>query len=294
MADPHRPAIFPYTTPDPHSQATPHTIHIIDKPAGFHFYETSVRSLQIPTNPVKQTPWTCVTVRQTKRQPVQANATDLRVGGAVTSCTGMRIPARTAMVMRAPSRALSLTRAYSRPCSYLYGLCARPRQRPGTLLTRPAYGSHKSSANPVHSSALRLRNTSADQAPTNQLKTPGGHGHGVNDDGVAATSATSGGPSTCVIVRPEGRTDSRAIGPGGPITVKPKGLTDLKARQVVGPDGPTIWHASSGLVRFNDGPPDGGPLCMAILCIQTASQQTGTIKPAACGLCLTRTCIQSA
>ena len=40
-----------------------------------------------------------------------------------------------------------------------------------------------------------------------------------------------------VLVRPEGRTDSRAIGPGGPITVKPKGLTDLTARRYGPPEG---------------------------------------------------------
>ena len=97
--------------------------------------------------------------------------------------------------------------------------CARPRQRPGTLLTRPAYGSHKSSANPVHSNALRLRNISADlRVQPAYSKRLGGMG-GVNDDGVAAMSATTGGaarmcigPEGPIVVRPEGRTDSRAIG----------------------------------------------------------------------------------
>ena len=51
----------------------------------------------------------------------------------------------------------------------------------GTLLTRPAYGSRRSSANPVHSSALRLRNTSADlRIQPAYSKRLGGMG--VNDD----------------------------------------------------------------------------------------------------------------
>ena len=64
----------------PIARPFPHTIHIIDKAAGFHFDENSVRSPQIPTNPDQQTPWTCVTVRQTNPQPVSAN--HLRYGPA--------------------------------------------------------------------------------------------------------------------------------------------------------------------------------------------------------------------
>ena len=148
----------------------------------------------------------------------------------------MRIPARTAMVMRAPSRALSLTRAYSRPCSYLYGLCARPRQRPGTLLTRPASGSHRSSANPIHSNALRLRNTSADQAPIQLTQIPWGawaSGYGIasrcDDDGVAAT--TVGSAPACM------------IGPEGPIIVEPEGSTAVR------PEGRTNGTPEGVLLR---------------------------------------------
>ena len=191
---------------------------------------------QIPTNIVKQTSRTCVTPPQTKRRPSPANATDLRLGGGCRhllhgyahTCTYGHahtfMGTLTAMVTRARSLTCTAMVIHSRAC-------ARPRQHPDTLLTRPASGSHKSSANPVHSNALRLRNTSADQAPTNQLKTPGGHGRQRRRQRCDAATPRRQGPSTCVIVRPEGRTDSRAIGPKGPITVKPNGLTGLKARQ---------------------------------------------------------------
>ncbi len=154
-------------------------------------------------------------VPQISNQPRQANTLNLRHGTANQSPTSFRkshalrsskpgagqvqqithacewgapsppartfIVTRTAMVTHARTftamATRSLSMAHARPCSYLYGLCARPRQRPGTLLTRPAYGSHGSSAN--HSNALRLRNTSADLRVQPVLKTPGGHGHGV-------------------------------------------------------------------------------------------------------------------
>ena len=87
---------------------------------------------------------------------------------------------------------------------------------------------------------------------------------------------TSGGPALHVIVRPEGRTCSRAIGPRGPITVKPKGLTDLKARQ----------PATAYQRRV---------VCTAILPVLKApANKRAQSKPAACGLCLTRTSIQPA
>ena len=109
--------------------------------------------------------------------------------------------------------------SHARPCSCLYGLCARPCQRPGTFLTRPAYGSHRSSANPTHSNALRLRNTSADlqfNRPTQNT-----WGAWASTATAASMETTGAGPL---------RVCDRAIGPGGPITVKPKGLTSLRAR----------------------------------------------------------------
>ena len=172
-ASPHTPHQIPIGRPFSHSHGIspiarpfPHTIHIIDKAAGFHFDETSVRSPQTPN------------------QPRQANTLDLRHCTANQSPTSFRKshalrsskpgagqvqqithacewgapspPARTFIVTRTAmvhsrahlhghgTRSLSMARA--RPCSYLYGLCARPRQRPGTLLTRPAYGLRGSSA----------------------------------------------------------------------------------------------------------------------------------------------------
>ena len=131
-------------------------------------------------------------------------------------------PARKAMVMRA----CTVTHMHGHSHTFTAtSTCT------GTLLTRPAYGLHRSSANPVHSSALRLRNISAD------LRVQPAYSKHLGGMGMASTTTasmtTSGGPAP-VLVRPEGRTCSRAIGPEGPITVKPKGLTDLKARR---PDG---------------------------------------------------------
>ena len=103
------------------------------------------------------------------------------------TCTGMCTC--TAMVMRA--RSLTCTAIV---------IHARPRQRPGTLLTRPAYGSHKSSSNPVHSSALRLRNISAD------LRVQPAYSKRLGGMGMASTTTASlrrlrrqGGQHACVI-----------------------------------------------------------------------------------------------
>ena len=102
------------------------------------------------------------------------------------TCTGMR----TAMVMRARSLTCTAIVIPSRAC-------ARPRQRPGTLLTRPAYGLHRSSSNPAHSNALRLRNTSADLQSNWYSKHLGGMGVNV-DDGV---NVDARGASTCMCDR---------------------------------------------------------------------------------------------
>ena len=114
----------------PIARPFPHTIYIIDKAAGFHFDETSVRSPQIPTNPDKQTPWTCVTVRQTNPQPVPTN--HMRYGPAnqaPAKSSKYYMPAKVGgwHLLRSrlhghahiimPSRA----RAHSRPWSYIHG-----------------------------------------------------------------------------------------------------------------------------------------------------------------------------
>ena len=209
---PHTVSRFPHTTTrltyfpichgrSPIARPSPHTIHKLQK-SDFHFGEISGSSSTDPqptpsskhpgpalpsskpsANRFKQITWLQST--QNKHRPVPANHTCLRLGGAVTSCA--RIPARTAMAMRASSR----------PCSYLYGLCARPRQRPGTLLTRPASGLSRSTR-PTRllkcpAAASHLRRSTIQPA----LKSPGGHGHGVAwrcDDG--------GGPASKPARRP--------------------------------------------------------------------------------------------
>ena len=134
----HTPHQIPTTKPSPHTvsadppydpQALKNSTSNSERPA-FRFHKS-------PTNPVKQTPWTCVTIQQTNPQPVQANNTrhSLRKshagqvtqilqtceggGGVGTSCMGMRTPAstRTFTGMGTSAR----TRAHSRVCAYLHG-----------------------------------------------------------------------------------------------------------------------------------------------------------------------------
>ena len=94
---------------------------------------------------------------------------------------------------------------------------ARPRQRPGAFLTRPAYGLSISSANPVHSSALRLRNTSADlRVQPAYSKRLGGMGMASPRD-----TTTTGAPRSS---RPEGL----RLRPGG---VDPRGAGAGRTRQ---------------------------------------------------------------
>ena len=221
-------AVFPYGhTPDasPHTphqipigRPSPHTIRKLQK-SDFKFGETSGSSptnLQPTTsskhpepalhsgksnaNRFKQITWLQST--QTKRRPSPANATDLRLGGAVTSCTYGHahtfMGTRTAMVILARSLTCTAMVIPSRAC-------ARPRQRPGAFLTRPASGSHRSSANPVHSSALRLRNTSADL----QSNRPTQNAWGAWATTTLRRRRRQWGPAP-VLVRPEGRTCSRA------------------------------------------------------------------------------------
>ena len=222
MADPHRPAIFPYATPDPHRQA----ISPYDPQAPKIRLQIRRDQRSSSTNP---------------NQPRQANILNLRYCPANPTPTKSRksyIPAS------GGHRHLLHVRPWSWSCAHLHGhghaltfkgtrtaiviplrARARPCQRPGTPSTRPAYGSHKSSANPVHSSALRLRHISAD------LRVQPAYSKRLGGMGMASTTTASlrrlrrQGASTFAC--------NRAIGPEGPITVKPKGLTDLKARLVV-------------------------------------------------------------
>ena len=162
----HTPDAFPHTFWQiPIGRPSPHTIYKLFK-IGFSFDETSGSS---STNP---------------NQPRQANILDLRytsANQAPASSSKSHIPASGghrhllhvrpwscahlhghghALTFKGTCTAMVM-RARSFTCTAIV-IHARPRQRPGTLLTRPAYGSHGSSANPVHSSALRLRNISAD------------------------------------------------------------------------------------------------------------------------------------
>ena len=56
----------------PITKQSPHTIYKLFKPV-FLSTRPAFGLHKSPTNPVKQTPWTCVTVQQTNPQPVQAN-----------------------------------------------------------------------------------------------------------------------------------------------------------------------------------------------------------------------------
>ena len=129
-----------------------------------------------------------------------------RLHGHGHTFTGMRTP--------------SWARARPWSCAYLHGhgLQASP--------TRPASGLHRSSANPIHSNALRLRNIYTDQAPTQFTQMPCGcvtspqiyasnrptqntWGAWVSTATAASTTTTGAGPLR-VIVEPEGSTGSPA------------------------------------------------------------------------------------
>ena len=171
-ASPHTPRQIPIARP------SPHTIYNHFK-TGFSFDETSGSSSTNPqpTLPSKH-PEPASQLTQTKRRPAPANPTDLRGGGC-----------RHLLHARPWSCMHGHCHSHARPCSYLYGLCARPRQRLGTLLPRPASGlsrstrptgllkcpepaSHlrKSSANPTHSNPLGGMGMASlrDAAPTSQ------------------------------------------------------------------------------------------------------------------------------
>ena len=201
------------------------------------------------TKPIKpqQTPWTCVTPPQTSGQsshniypepashlrklhtnqamqithtcdwggvaPLACMRTLARVCAHLQgharqpwSCTGTRMlhgHGHTFTGMRTPSRA-----------------CARPWSS-GTPSTRPAAGLRKSptgSVTQVHWAGDRSTQIYIQPAHSNPNVQPlGGMGMASLGDASAsattATSATTGGASTCVMVRPEGRTCDRARWP---------------------------------------------------------------------------------
>ena len=158
-----------------------HTIHKLQRIRPQTRRDQRVQFHRSPTNPVKQTSRTCVTIQQIKNQPVPANATDLRLGGgAVTSCAHVHCHAHghghartfkgTRTAKRTPSRA------------YLHG---------HDFDETSGSGSRGSSANPAHSNVLRLRNTSADLQSNCYSK----HLGGMGDDGVDGDDR--GGAAAC-------------------------------------------------------------------------------------------------
>ena len=170
----------------------PHTIHKLQK-FGFHFDETSGSS---PTNPQPTTsskhPEPALHLRKPSAGQFQQ----------ITHACEWGAPSP-------PARVCTYLHVLPWSCAHLHGhghaltfngtrtamvIHARPRQRPGTLLTRPAYGSHKSSANPVHSSALRLRHISANQAPIQLTQNAWGAWASTS----TTASTTTGGAAACV------------------------------------------------------------------------------------------------
>ena len=176
----------------PIGRPSSHTIHKLSR-AGFHFDETSVPVPQIPNQP-RQANIQNLRYTSANQAPAKSNKSHMPAKWGVPSP-----PARTAMVMRAPS----LTRAYSlaraRPWSrvHLHGyvhICTAMAQ---ASPTRPASGFGKSSANPVHSNALKLRNISAD------LRVQPAYSKRLGGMGMASTTTASlrrqGGQHACVI-----------------------------------------------------------------------------------------------
>ena len=125
----------------------------------------------------------------------------------------MRIPARTAMVMHARACAHLHGHGHARTFKGTRTAMFIPLRvmRTATLSTRPASGLSRSSANPVHSNTLKLRNASTNLQSNQYSKHLGGMGVSV-DDGVDDDDDRGGGIAR-VFVRPEGRTGSRARWP---------------------------------------------------------------------------------
>ena len=135
--------------------------------------------------------------KQITRVTVYTNQAPAKSSKSHMPATGGGVPSPPACAylhVRPWSCAHGQCHSHARPCSYLYGLCARPRQRPGTLLTRPAYGLSISSANPIHSNALRLRNTSADLQSNRYSKRLGGMGTASPRDAATTGALRSSWP----------------------------------------------------------------------------------------------------
>ena len=203
----HTPDVFPHISQQIHiAGPSPHTIRKLQK-SDFHFGENSG---SCPTNPQptlsSKHPGPALQSSKPSAGQVPANATDLRLGGG--GCRHLLhvrpwsrthfMGTRTAMVMRA--RSLTCT-----AMSYVHGHAC-------TASVNGAHETSKSSANPTHSSALRLRNISANQAPIQLTQNAWGAWASTT---TASMSTTGGAAAVC----------DRAIGPEGPITIKPKVLT---------------------------------------------------------------------
>ena len=129
--------------------------------------------------------------------------------------------ARTAMGMYAHICTMVIL---ARPCARLHGHGHIPSPRSSRFRAR-FRRDQRGRFTRIHTNQLT-------QIPTSNDWGAWASGYGVasrcDDDGVAATTVGSApacmiGPEGPIMVRPEGRTGSRAIGPDGPITVKPKG-----------------------------------------------------------------------
>ena len=194
----HTPDAFPHTfwqipigrpfshTPHqiPIGRPSPHTIHIIDKPAGFHFDETSGSS---STNP---------------NQPRQADIQNLRYNPANQKPTGSSKSHGYSLHKSSAGQVQQITHACdwgvapappARVCAYIYGhgharifismrTHSRARHRhscahqsPGAFSDETSgSGSRGSSANPIHSNALKLRYISADLQSNRPTQKPWG------------------------------------------------------------------------------------------------------------------------
>ena len=125
--------------------------------------------------------------------------------------------------------------------------CARPRQRQGTLLTRPAYGLTDQA--PIQLTQMPCGCVTPPRIYASNWPTQNTWGAWASTT-TAASMSTSGGPApACVIgpkgpmiVEPEGRRARFTVGPGRPPDGGPEGplrgvwLDDLTARA-------TVWHS---------------------------------------------------
>ena len=201
---------------------------------------------------------------QIPNQPCLTNSLNLRYSPANQAPTNSSKSHMPAMGVAPAPPALTS----SRPWSYLHGGYAY-------IFTAMASG-HISDETSVRLERIKRQ--------SNSLKSPGGHGYGIawamrRRRRRRRLRRLEGDLDPCyvigtkvpIMVRPKGRTCSRAIGPEGPITVKPKGLMSdgLAASR---PEG---QPASSGLIVEPEGSTAGNCVCDCT-CPQPVSQQTGT------------------